>query len=269
MTDETPLDAAHAAMIDGDPAAERSYYARLADTELFLMLATAPDETAGGDALAPQVFALDEGRFVLAFDREDRLTAFAGGAADYAALSGRALARMLAGQGPAAALGLGVNLGTDAALLLPADGVAWLAEALETPIAEAEARLTDVSSPRGVPEALLRALDQALARTGGLARRAYLAAARYDGGGQGHLVAFAGAAPGAEPVLARAVAEALRFSGLEAGALDVAFPGDGATLWRHLDRVALRFDLPEPEPEAAPAPPAAPGSDPARPPRLR
>jgi hypothetical protein len=267
MTDATPLDTAHAAMLDGDPAAERAYYARLADTEMFLMLDAAPDAAnRADDALSPQVFALDEGRFVLAFDREDRLTAFAGRAADYAALSGRALARMLAGQG---ALGLGVNLGTDAALLLPADGVTWLAEALETPIAEAEARLAEVLRPRGVPEALLRALDQALARTGGLALCAYLASARYEGGGQGHLVAFAGAAPGAEPVLARAVAEALRFSGLEAGALDVVFPGQGAALWRHLDRVALRFDLPEPEPVADPAPPAAPGSDPARPPRLR
>lgn len=269
MTDATPLDAAHAAMTEGDPAAERAYYARLADTELFLLLKTAPAEDAADAALAPQVFALDEGRFVLAFDREDRLTAFAGGPAEYAALSGRALARMLAGQGAEDALGLGVNLGSDAALLLPAEGVAWLAEALDTQVAEAEARLRDLSPPRGVPEALLRALDQALARTGGLARRAYLAAARYEGGGQGHIVAFAGAAPGAEPVLARAVAEALRFSGLEAGALDVVFPGADAAIWQHLERVALRFDLPEPAPVPEPVPPAAPGSDPARPPRLR
>jgi len=264
MSDTTLLDTARAAMTDGGDTAERAYFARLADTELFLLL----ENEAQGDTLTPRIFALEEGPVVLAFDREDRLSGFAGGAAPYAAVSGRALVRMLVGGGDTG-LGLGLNLGHASALLLPADGVAWLAEALDVPLAEAEARIAELSSPRGVPDALLQALDGHLARAGGLARCAWLAGARYDGGGQGHLVAFQGVAPGAEATLARTVAEALRFSGLDAGALDVVFPPEDAPLWARIARVGLRFDLPEAERAATPAAPPAPGSDPDRPPRLR
>lgn len=272
MTETTPLDAAHAAMETGGDAAERAFFARLADTELFLMLESEPQ----GDQIAPRIFPLEDGPVVLAFDREDRLSGFAGGPAPYAALSGRALVRMLTGQGgaPDAALGLGLNLGHGSAMVLPADGVAWLAQALDVPVAEAEARIAELLPPRGVPEALLQALDQHLARMGGLAVRAWLAGVRYDGaryaaGGQGHLLAFEDIAPGAEPTLARSVAEALRFSGLEAGALDVVFPAAGGSLWGRLERVALRFDLPAPPAAPVPAPPAPPGMDPEKPPRLR
>jgi hypothetical protein len=82
------------------------------------------------------------------------------------------------------------------------------------------------------------------------------------------MLVFAGALPGAEGTLARAAGEALTFSGIEAGEMDVTFlePDDPALA--AVARVALRFDLPVPEalPEAVPLPP---GSDPDRPPRLR
>ena len=93
-------------------------------------------------------------------------------------------------------------------------------------------------------------------------------AVRYAGGGQGHLLAFVDPAPGAEPTLARALGEALTFSGIEAGALDVAFFGGEDPVVAKLARVGLRFDLPEPANTPAP-PPSPPGTDPERPPRLR
>ena len=74
-------------------------------------------------------------------------------------------------------------------------------------------------------------------------------------------------APQAHEALSQAVREALVFSGVEAGELDVVFlqPDDPAV--EVLERVGLRVDLPQPEPAAAS--PAAPGSDPDAPPRLR
>ena len=65
--------------------------------ELFLLIEEAED----GAEVRPRVFALEEGRFVLAFDREDRLAAFAEGPAPYAALPGRVLAQRLAAVTPA------------------------------------------------------------------------------------------------------------------------------------------------------------------------
>ncbi|MEO0865181.1 MAG: SseB family protein, partial [Pseudomonadota bacterium] len=59
----------------------------------------------------------------------------------------------------------------------------------------------------------------------------------------------------------------LTFSGIEAGALDVGFFDGADPVTERLARVGLRFDLPQPAP--ATAGPAAPGMDPAHPPRLR
>ncbi len=253
----TPLDTAHAAMqaAPEDDAERLRFYERLADAELFLLL----DEEPEGDHLSPSVFDTSDGRFVLAFDREERLTAFTQGPAPYAAMSGRAIAEMLAGTDT----GLGLNLGVaPSAFLVPAGALSWLSDTLQT---EPEARVERpevIAPPTGLPERLVTGLDTKLASARGLARMAYLVAVTYPGGRPGHMLAFIAPTPGAEPALAAAISEALVFSGVEAGTLDVAFfaPTDpiAGTLAKH----GLRFDLPQIE-TAKP-----PGSDPSKPPRL-
>lgn len=121
--------------------------------------------------------------------------------------------------------------------------------------------------PPTVPEAVIAALDAKLARAGGLAVAALLAGVVYEGGRRGHLLALLDTAEGAEPALARAMNEALVFSGIEAGELDVGFLRSGQPAAEAMARVALRFDLPEPEVQELS--PAAPGMDPSRPPKLR
>ncbi len=257
---ETPLDRAHAAMLAApeDGAARLAFFERLADAELFLLLA----REAEGDRIEPEVFPLSDGPCVLAFDREDRLGAFTGRPSPLAVLSGRRLVEMLAGQG----IGLGLNLGAPSEELLPAGSVDWLASTLAEAPHEIEARPEEVRPPAALPERLVAALDQKLAAAGGLADHAWLAEVTYRGGRRGHLLAFTGALPGAEPALARAVSEALIFSGLEAGEIDVAFLRASDPVMAQLTRVALRFDLPVLE---AAQRPTAPGTDPDRPPRLR
>jgi len=259
----TPLDLAHAAMeaAPDDDAARLRFYARIADGELFLLLEGEPGE----QTLTPRVFRLEDGPVVLAFDREDRLAEFAAAPVPYAALPGRVIAAQLAGQG----IGIGLNLGVaPSSFLIPADAVDWLAGVLGHSPAQVQARPVAFHAPGGLPDGLIAALDAKLARAGGLAVAAFLAGVSYAGGRRGHMFAFAGAAPGAEGALARAVAEALTFSGVEAGELDVTFlPADDAALTL-MAKVALRFDLPVPK-VPDPVKPAAPGTDPARPPRLK
>lgn len=265
MTDPlTPLDAALAATeaAPEDDAARLRFYDRLADAELFVMLDAEPQ----GDTVTPRIFDLGEARVVVAFDLEDRLSQFAGGAVPYLAISGRALAGMLTAEG----LTLGLNLEVaPASILLPPEALGWLVQTLGAGPAEAEARPERLSAPTGLPQDLLTALDAKLAATGGLARKAYLAAVTYEGGAQGHLLGVTGAVPGAEPALARAINEALVFSGLEAGALDVTFVPDDDPLAAELARVALRFDLPQPEAARTEVLREAPGSNPDKPPKLR
>ena len=256
----TPLDIAHAAMVAApeDDAARLAFYERLAASEVFLILET---EAADGTA-APRVFPLEDGPTVAAFDGEARLTEFAGGQAPYLALSGRALAAMLAGQG----LTLGLNLGVaPSAMLLSPEALDWLAATLASGPEENRARAVELAPPGPLPEALLTGLDARLAAAAGMARAAYLAQITYEGGGRGHFLALIDAAPGAQPALTSALSEALTFSGLEAGALDIAFFAASDPITARLAKVGLRFDIPETS-EHRPEPP---GSDPDRPPKLR
>lgn len=263
MTETTALDTAHAAMeaAPENDAARLRFYERLADSELFLMLKEEPRH----DQIAPDLFELPEATFALVFDREERLSAFAERAVPYVALSGRAIAGMMAGQG----IGLGLNLEVaPSAILIPPAAVDWLAATLSETPTEVEERIAEFTSPRGLPEVLLSALDQKLAMAAGLARTAYLVGTTSETGTKGHLLAFIDAKEGAQAPLAKAAGEALTFSGLDAGVLDVGFfaahDSSAAALARH----GLRFDLPEPEQPLKVERPA-PGSDPEKPPILR
>ncbi|WP_291732500.1 SseB family protein [Leisingera sp. F5] len=262
MTEQTLLDLAHAAMETApqDDAARLRFFERLSDAELFLMLAAEAD----GDQISPELFETPEGSFVLVFDREERLAGFAGRAVPYAALSGRVVAQLLAGQG----IGLGLNLEVaPSSILIPAEAIGWLYQTLGHAPEEVEDKITEFTAPAGLPEVLLTALDAKLATAGGLAAAAYLAGVRYAGGGRGHLLGFVGAREAAQPSLAKAAGEALTFSGVEAGAMDVAFFELEDPVAASLARAGLRFDLPQP-PEPESYQPEIPGSNPDKPPRL-
>ncbi|MGI3183842.1 SseB family protein [Nioella aestuarii] len=262
MTETTPIDAALTAMdaAPEDDALRLRFYERLADSELFLALASEP----GGDEISPQVFPVDDANYVLVFDREERLAEFAEGPAPYAVLSGRGLAAMLAGQG----IGLAVNPGAEASILIPPGAVDWLANILSEAPDEIVEMPEEVHAPIGLPEALITALDTKLATAAGLAKLAYLCGVIYVGGRRSHMLAFVDPVPGAEPALARAAGEALTFSGIEAGVMDVGFFRASDPICVSLAKTGLRFDLPEPaKPDHVPG--SSPGMDPDTPPRLR
>ncbi len=260
MTDPTPLDTAHAAMmaVPDDDAARLRFYERIADVELFMLLEAEPVE----DQINPVLF---DDAYVIVFDRAARLAAYVGEPAPYVALSGRTVAQMLAGQ----TLGLAVNLGVaPSEILLPPEAVAWLRDTLEHAPGEVEARIERVLPPKGLPESLIAAIDAKLATATGMAAGAFLVAVDYTGGGRGHLLAFVGAIPRAQDALVRAASEALTFSGIEAGAMDVGFFGPADPTVAKLARVGLRFDLPQGE-GLQHTPRMPPGSDPSKPPILK
>lgn len=262
MTDPTPLDTAHALM-DATPedATQRlRFFERLADSELFLLLQS---ETVG-DSLSPEVFEVEDAKYVLVFDREERLAEFAEGSAHHAALSGRVIAKMLAGQG----IGLGVNLGVaPSSILLPAKAMDWLTDMLENAPEEVMARPVSVEAPVGVSEALLAAVDTKLAKAAGLADAAYLVTAQYEDDRRGLMLAIIDALPAAQGALAKAVGEVVMFGDENDAGLDVAFFAASEPVCATLAKVGLRFESPKPAAEAHA--PAAPGRDPNNPPILR
>lgn len=259
----TPLDQAHAAMeaAPEDDAARLRFYERLADAELFLLLS----KDVEGDSISPEMFDLSDHSFVLVFDTEERLSDFVGKPAPYAALSGRVIASMLATQN----IGLGVNLEVaPSSILIPPDALAWLTDTLTHAPDEVEATPSEFSAPSGLPEILISALDQKLSTAAGLAKTAYLVGVTYNTGARSHLLGFVDAVPEAQSALAKAVSEALTFSGIEAGALDVGYFAASDPVSAQMARVGLRFDLPEPQ-KAQEYKPVTPGSDPDNPPNLR
>ena len=256
MTD-TPLDTAHRAMTDApeDDSLRLKFFERLADSELFLLLEDAEDTAPD----TPRLFETSDGSFVLAFDTEDRMARFSGAPAPYAALSGRATAVMLAGQGVGIALNPEV---APSSMLIPAEAMDWLATLLAESPTTGEATPVEFRVP-SAPARLIETLDAKLASAEGLASHAFLADVTYADGSQNLFLAIVAPAPGAETALAKSVSEALVFSGLEQSALDVAFFDTGDPVTTRLERIALRIDLPVPETPELPKP------DPNTPPRLR
>jgi len=260
---DTPIDGAHRAMeaSPDNPRARLRFHERVMDSELFLLLEAEPDD----DRLIPQVFELDEGRFVLAFDRDDRLADFLDAPAPYAALTGRRLVALLAGRG----LGMGLNLGpAPSATLLPVDAVMWMAGMGEGGPEAADATPRRLGPPGDVPEGLVSALGPKLAAMSTRIASAHLVAAEFVDDRSVLVLALVGVPSEARQAVAAAISEAVRFSGMEEGGLDVTFPEEGSPSLARIRAAGLMLDLPRAEPVTRAAP-TAPGSDPARPPILR
>ena len=259
----TKLDAAHAAMTDGDDAAARQFYRIFADATVLLLL----DHEPTGERINPRVFDLADGPVVLAFDTDERLASFGDDPLPYAALPGRIIAQHLAGQG----VSLGLNLGTGAVseMLLPPQALQWLADMLDTTPDQVQATPVAFYAPRGLPDGLGDALTFTLDAAAGLALAALLVQVRYSDGRRGHMLAVIDAAEPAQQPLARALAEALQFSGVDEGELDVTFLASTDPIVPQIAPAAQVFAVP-PVAEADDAPSRiAPGSDPSRPPNLR
>ena len=271
----TQLDHAHAAMAAGDDAAARQFYRVFADATVLLLLEHEP----AGERINPRVFDLADGPVVLAFDTDERLASFGAGANSgpnsgqisgpqpYAALPGRIIAQHLAGQG----VSLGLNLGTGAAseTLLSPEALQWLADMLGTDPEQVQARPVAFYPPRGLPTGLGDALTFTLDAAAGLALAALLVQVRYADGRRGHMLAVIDVAEPAQAPLARALAEALQFSGVDQGELDVTFLASTDPVVPQIAKAAQVFAVPAAKPAPLRAEPAAPGSNPDRPPKLR
>lgn len=238
---QTPLDLAHAAheADPENPATRLRFHERILDSELIVPLDAPPD----GDQLRPSLFPLSDGPVVLAFDRDDRMAEFLAAPVEFAALSGRRLVALLAGR----ATGLALNLGAPSAALLPPEAVDWLARIAVEAVPEADARARDIGPPGVVPRALLEALGPKLAAMADRLESAHLVSARLGDGPTVLLLALTGVPEPARAPMAAAVAEAIRFSGLDEAALDVTFPASATPLATSVARVGLRLELP-PEP---------------------
>jgi hypothetical protein len=256
---ETLLDKAHAQMQAdvNDSAARLRFYEKFAGSELFLLLKS----EVSGDQINPEVFELPDNSYVLAFDREDRLSGFTSQPSPYAALSGQVICKMLSENN----LGLGLNLDVaPSSTLIPPEAVRWVAS-MESAPDKLEEKAREFSVPKGLDQDFLTLLDTRLAAATGLASMAYLVGVTYEDGAQRHLLAFIDALPEACESLVQTVAQALVFSGLNSETLDVAFFIASDPIAAGLAKYGLRFDLPQPEKHV----PVTPGLDPEKPPILR
>ena len=116
----------------------------------------------------------------------------------------------------------------------------------QTAIKDMHAQATQRATFQQTYDKQMTALDGKLAIASGLVRTAYLVGVRYQQGQSGHLLAFVDARPGTETALVQAVNEALTFSGIEAGSIDVGFFDKANPLLQSLSDCGLRFDLPDP-----------------------
>lgn len=271
MTDtpqETPLDRAWMetlAPTAGDAETAR-FYDVFAAAELHLLIDAASLD--GDGAPQPVLFPVEGIDTALVFDTEDRLAAFVDDGAAHLTLSGRAVIGMFAGT----AAQLGVNLGdAPSATILPQQALAWAAEALRQPIEADTTAAATLTVPRGAMPDLLMAIDAKLAGMGAAVAEAWLCGLG-GGGGRGKpaplILCVALRSPGAENAVVSALAETARFAGGDKAAFDIAVLGANDPRLDAARKVGLGFEPQNPEPPEVVSP-AAPGSDPSKPPKLR
>ena len=238
---------------------EMQFVATILETELFLVLTGPPDE----HSIDPRTIEHNAQEYVLAFDSNDGLANQSDGPMPYAALPGRGLIAMLAGQG----IGLAVmtGQGQDPTYLTP-EIVDWIAtHATDVPDEQSELPKT-ISAPRDLPHGLFETLSRRLAKIAGLAQSAYLASVTYADERQALLVAIVGASADVQPAVANSIAEAVRFTDADDLVVDVSFFEEDDRFVEVLARNGVAIDIPEPT--VAEATHAAPGMDPDKPPRL-
>jgi hypothetical protein len=213
-------------------------YEALSGSELVLPLAS----DSPGEEVTPETVDVAGVPHVVA---HDSIAAFAGGEPrPTATLSGLALAQMLEGQGAGVILHLD---GMADPFLVAPEAVDWLAANLAEGPERVEARPLTLHPPKGLPASLLTALDRRLAQGEGMARAAWLAAVDWSDGTRGHLLAFVGARTGSEETLAAGINAAVALSGAEGVRMDVTFLSEGDPVIERLARVALRFDMEDPD----------------------
>jgi hypothetical protein len=235
---------------------------RIMDAELFLLLADEPER----DRIDPHLFEMDEGRFVLAFDRGERLAEFLDTPSPYVALPGRRLVEMIAGQHVGLALNLGV---APSEMLLPPDAVDWMAQIGAGSPELHEARLTGIAMPRNLPSGLMAALDPKLAAMAEVIDEAHLVAAQFSDTDEALLLVLFGVPEAARNDVAAAIGEAVRFSGMDHARLDVTFLDTDAPARAQIEEVSVRIELPRSADLDGHRSPKEPGSDPVNPPRIR
>ncbi|MGB1234894.1 MAG: SseB family protein [Planktomarina sp.] len=257
MTEQTALDRAFLAL-ESDPddtTARLRYFERVMDAEVFVPMAGGNEE-----AVTPVSEVMDGVEYVLAFDLEQHLADDAGGLMDYFTVSGRGLVEMLVGQGA----GVLLNKGQRSENAVAPETIEWLAQMSGVTPDMVDDTPEELLPPLGLDEGLILALDAKFSTMRGLASHATLVMARYADDRKQPLVGVFGALEDAQPDIARAVTEAAQFSGAELDAVDLVFlPTDHAVAGK-MDAVGLKFQIPRAEvPQQV-----APGSDPAKPPRL-
>jgi hypothetical protein len=260
----TILDQAHAVMQEkpDDEAARLKFYERLISSQLYMALEEEPE----GDTLKPLFIPLEEVTYALVFDTQARMGEFTKEPTAYAAMSGRKIVEMFAGQG----IGLAFNMAVaPSAILIPAEAVDWLSGMLGQNVDRQEARPVALHPPVNMSERLVGAIDAKLAAMIGMAKRAYLGEMEYDNRPRTPVLAFVDAPEDAQPQMAAAIGEAVSFTGDKDAAVDVVFLTSSDSVLEQFDNVTLRLDLPQFPEAKEPEPPKAPGSDPEKPPILK
>lgn len=219
---------------EADAPARARMLSRLADTQLSVALVAEPE----GDDIELRRFALQDGQVALACDTEDRLAGFFGVSTPYAGMPGRVLATLLRAEG----VGLLVNPGQPSEMLLDAETLGWLENALQSAPEPADVRLRLTTPEPTIIAALAEPLGVRLADMRGLIGGGALVGVADEAGQlSGHLLLIQNAAPDDQPAIAKALAEMLSFLPEQPGGVDISF--DTLTL----PDFALRFDLTPPE----------------------
>jgi hypothetical protein len=244
-----------------DHSARMRFFNAFCDAEVFLLLNEEPDE----GSLSPVVLDAEGRGHVLAFASEEHLADYSAQVAPYAALSGRVIVDMLTQAELAIAFNWGVLVSE---MVITAEEITWLNGVISEAPETHNARPTSFFALGQERDTLSRVLVEKLISASELAQAFWLIGVGYETGAKGVMLCIVDAPLEAEAPLAKAALEAIAFCGYENLLFDVSFLKHHEKAVEAIERQGQRLVFPK-RPPVTPKQRSMPGSDPARPPKLR
>ena len=213
------------------------FYQRILGNEFLIILESSDFE---GD-LTPRTFDTQEGKFLLCYESNEKITNFIIQEVAHVLLSFKKTIALIKNK----KIGIALNIGDNSGVLLGLEAVEWLWKViLSNPSEELSSIPTEFKFPNFVDESLLSNLKVALETMSGMAKRVVLAQAQYKDLSESFFLGFIDSPQLFHELIRKRVLDIVKLDKSDSVFVDVAFLSSSTELAAQLSKKGLNVKFP-------------------------
>ena len=214
------------------------FYQRILGHDFLVVL----ENTDLDEDLRPHIFNTEEGRFLLCFENNEKLTNFIIRETTHALLSFKEIIKFVENK----KIGIALNLGTKSGVLLDLKAVRWIEQVILTgPAIELSSRPIAFEFPNLVDKNLISKLKIALDKLSGMTKKVVLARARYKDLGVSYFLGFIDSPQVFHELIKERILDIVKLQKSDSVFVDVAFLSSSTELASQLVANGLTMTLPK------------------------